>query len=98
MRSASPTSTSEAEPALPYLGGLFVPRYRPLASGDWELRIAHFCHCPGYWSGPALVEGMAALVRRGECWMSMTPFELESQEIGIRMAHGHVLIFGLGMG
>jgi hypothetical protein len=79
-------------------GDLFVPRYRPLASGEWTLRIAPLAHCPGYWSPPALVENMAALVRRGECWMSMTPFELESQEIGVRLARGHVLIFGLGMG
>jgi hypothetical protein len=33
------TWTSEAEPALPHLGELFVPRYRPLACGDGELRV-----------------------------------------------------------
>lgn len=83
---------------MPYAGDLFVPRYRPLASGDWALRIAHIGHCPGYWSGPALVREMAGLVRNGECWMSMTPLEFESQEIGVRLSRGHVLIFGLGMG
>ena len=41
---------------------------------------------------------MAALFARHDAWMSITPFEIESQEIGIRLAHGHVLIFGLGMG
>lgn len=80
------------------MSDLFVPRYRPLASGEWALRIARFCHCPGYWSGPAPVAEMAALVRRGECWMSLTPLEFESQETGIRLARGHVLIFGLGLG
>ncbi len=54
--------------------------------------------CPGYWSGPAMIEQMAALVRDGRSWMSVTPLELESAEIGIRLARGHVLIFGLGMG
>ena len=54
--------------------------------------------CPGYWSPPRLVHGMAALIRDGRTWMSMTPMEMESQEIGIRLVHGHVAIFGLGMG
>lgn len=77
---------------------LFIPRYRPCASGGWELRIAALAVVPGYWSGPMLVENMAALVRGGQSWMSITPLEVESQEIGIRLARGHVLIFGLGMG
>lgn len=77
---------------------LFIPRYRPAVSGEWELRVAAFGHSPGYWSGPVAVEGLAALIRRGESWMSLTPLEIESQEIGIRAATGHVLIFGLGMG
>jgi hypothetical protein len=77
---------------------LFIPRYRPAVSGEWELRVAAFGHSPGYWSGPVAVEGLAALIRRGESWMSLTPLEIESQETGIRAARGHVLIFGLGMG
>jgi hypothetical protein len=77
---------------------LFVPRYRPLARGEWELRVAALGHCRGYWSGPAVVEQMAALVRGGRCWMSITPYEIESQETGVRLARGHVLIFGLGLG
>jgi hypothetical protein len=52
----------------------------------------------GYWSGSQLVTGMAALLRGGETWMSMTPLERESQGIGIGLAEGHVLIFGLGLG
>ena len=77
---------------------LFVPNYRPLVCGEWELCIVGLHHCPGYWSGVVLVPNMAALVRGNQCWMSMTPFEFESQEIGVRLARGHVLIFGLGMG
>lgn len=53
---------------------------------------------PGYWSGPILAAGTATLLRGGENWMSITPLEIESQEIGIRLARGHVLILGLGMG
>jgi hypothetical protein len=69
-----------------------------MACGEWELRIAGLAFVPGYWSEGRLVAGMAALVRGHDSWMSLTPFEYESQEIGIRFAHGHVLIFGLGMG
>jgi hypothetical protein len=77
---------------------LFLPTYRPVRHGPWELRLAGMNLVPGYWSGPVLVQGMAALIRDGATWMSMTPMELESQEIGVRLAHGHVLIYGLGMG
>jgi hypothetical protein len=77
---------------------LFEPSYRPLRSGAWELRIVPIAHASGYWGPPRLVCDMAALVRDGSTWMSMTPLEHESQEIGVRLAFGHVAIFGLGMG
>ena len=77
---------------------LFVPRYRPLVRGAWELRVGAMTLVPGYWSGTVLARGMAALLRDGASWMSMTPFEIESQEIGVRLARGHVLVFGLGLG
>jgi hypothetical protein len=77
---------------------LFLPTYRPLRHGAWELRLSDLNLAPGYWSGTVLVRGMAGLIRDGATWMSMTPMELESQEIGVRLAHGHVLIYGLGMG
>ena len=78
--------------------GLFIPRYRPIARGDWELRFLSLGVAPGYWSDPVPVAGMPALVRGGETWMSISPLEVESQEIGIRSARGDVLILGLGMG
>jgi hypothetical protein len=84
--------------AAPFAGELFVPRYAPFESGPWQLRIAALGIVTGYWSGPQPVAGMAALVRDGQAWMSTTPFEFESQEIGVRHAAGHVLIYGLGMG
>jgi hypothetical protein len=82
----------------PYAHDLFVPAYRAMRSGEWEVRHAEVVLCPGYWSPPRLVLGMAALVRGRETWMSMTPLELESQEIGVRLARGHVVVFGYGMG
>ena len=69
-----------------------------MVCGEWELRISSLGFVRGYWSEPSLAAGMAALVRGHDTWMSLTPFEYESQEIGIRFAHGHVLICGLGMG
>jgi hypothetical protein len=77
---------------------LFVPRYSAMRQGRWELRVSDMNLVPGYWSGAVLVQGLAALLRDGETWMSMTPYEVESQEIGVRLSHGHVLIHGLGMG
>lgn len=77
---------------------LFIPTYAPLRVGGWQVRHAETVLCSGYWSGPSLVVGMAALTRGADLWMSMTPMELESQEIGVRLAHGHVVVFGMGMG
>jgi hypothetical protein len=79
-------------------GALFMPLYRPASHGRWEVVIGGVGFAPGYWSGPTLVSGMAALLRDGETWMSISPLEIESEEIGIRSARGHVLILGLGLG
>jgi hypothetical protein len=83
---------------VPFQTDLFVPRYRPLKRGDWEVRVSGFNIVQGYWSGTVLVEDMATLIRHGDTWMVMTPYEIESQEIGVRLSRGHVLIHGLGMG
>ncbi len=87
---------SAAFPVFQY--DLFIPVFRPIRSGDWAVIVADAVLCPGYWSDVRLVTGLAGLVRNGETWMSMSPMELESQEIGVRLAEGHVVIFGLGMG
>jgi hypothetical protein len=83
---------------VPYEGALFVPRYIPVTSGAWQLSVVPMGFSPGYWSGPRPVSDMAVLTRDGQSWMSTTPLELESAEIGVRCAGGHVLILGLGMG
>ena len=79
-------------------GDLFIPRYRPMAQGDWELRIMAWGFAPGYWTDSAPVAGLPVLLRGRDTWMSLTLLEFESQSIGIRLARGHVLIFGLGLG
>src|SRR3954452_11278879 len=89
-------SPSAAPP--PFAGELFFPVYRPATYGGWEVRVQPFGFAPGYWSGPSLVSGMPALLRDGETWMSISPLEIESEEIGIRAGQGHVLILGLGLG
>lgn len=90
-------------PGLPiYETDLFRPVYRPFAGDRWQLRIAEMVLCQGYWSPAQLVAGMAALMRMKDgqlsTWMSMTPMETESQELGCRHAAGHVVVMGLGMG
>lgn len=81
-----------------YCGPLFAPLYRPLARGPWTLRVAGPLFAPGYWSAPVLVAEMPVLLHGRDTWMSITPLEVESQEIGLRHARGHVLVAGLGLG
>ena len=50
-----------------------------------------------------MTTGTAGLFRREaggdlRSWMSMTPLEIESQEIGVRAATGHTVVMGMGMG
>ena len=82
----------------PFQTDLFVPIYKEMRQGRWHLRVSGMNLAPGYWSGTVLVLGMAALLRDGETSMSMTPYAIESREIGVRLSYGHVLIHGLGMG
>ncbi|HYE01116.1 MAG TPA: hypothetical protein VEH84_17155 [Alphaproteobacteria bacterium] len=81
---------------------LFRPAYRPAQGERWRMSVVPMGICRGYWSEARLIENMAVLTRReadGErSWMSMTPVEIESQEIGCRHAVGHVVVMGLGMG
>ena len=81
---------------------LFRPTYRCFESTRWRLQIAGMVLCPGYWTPLQLVHNMAALLRteNGETrtWMSMTPMDIESQELGCRYAVGAVVVMGLGMG
>ncbi len=85
-----------------YQTDLFRPTYRPWKGERWELLLAPMLICKGYWSEAMLVTDMAGLIRHdgpaSRTWMSMTPMEIESQEIGCRFATGHTVVMGLGMG
>lgn len=81
-----------------YRTDLFVPRYALSSMGRWRLTTAPVSVSIGYWSPAILVENLVALLRDGDTWMSTAPLELESQELGIQHAAGHVLIYGMGMG
>jgi hypothetical protein len=82
---------------------LFVPSYQPCEVGLWRLRVIPFLVSAGYWSPAQMTRDTAVLSRRDadgvyRTWMSMTPMELESQEIGVRAATGHTVVMGMGMG
>ena len=36
---------------VPFQTDLFVPHYRPMRLGEWELRVSSMNLVPGYWSG-----------------------------------------------
>ena len=71
--------------------------YRPLTSGQWRLERGGTVLSRGYWSPPAPAV-MIALLRDDALWMSLTPLEIESEQIGIAAAQGHVAVMGLGLG
>jgi hypothetical protein len=52
----------------------------------------------GYWSPLRPVSGVISLDRGSNTWMSLMPVEVESQQIGVDCAAGHVAVFGLGLG
>lgn len=90
-------------PLTPFVTDLFVPRYQPCEVGRWRLQVVPMLLSAGYWSPARLTRDTAILCRSEEArdyrtWMSMTPMEIESQEIGVRAAAGHTVVMGMGMG
>lgn len=90
---------------VPFETDLFLPTYRPFEGERWAMVPGSMVLCRGYWSEAKLMREMAGLLRYGDkglddaqVWMSLTPMEIESQEIGCRFAAGHTLVHGLGMG
>jgi hypothetical protein len=81
---------------------LFLPIYQPMSGERWALQVVPLNLCAGYWGETRLVTNMTVLTRRDgdsvRTWMSITPMELESQEIGCRAATGETVVMGLGMG
>lgn len=88
-----------------YSSDLYMPSYLDGRVGSWRLTRTGFCLDRGYHSGLWGVSGMPVLMRnssengeRWETWMSLSPHEIESQELGCRYAVGHTAVMGLGMG
>jgi len=88
-----------------YTCDLHMPEYPEGTIGRWRVKRGSFGLDRGYYSGLWGVTGMPALLRdsdgageRWETWMSLSPHEIESQELGCRHARGHTVVMGLGMG
>ena len=90
----------------PLMGGfapdLYYPHYRAVSSGPWTLSVVPMAAARGYWGDVHRLDG--SVILKGPCvegtqsWMSLLPSEMESQEIGLRAAYGHTVVFGMGMG
>jgi len=90
-------------PLIPFVTDLFIPSYQSCEVGRWRLQVVPLLLSTGYWSPARLTRDTAILSRRevgqdNRTWMSMTPMEIESQEIGVRAAAGHTVVMGMGMG
>lgn len=73
--------------------------YRPMEHGGWIVRRwGSDIPLRGYWSPARAVSGVISLDRDSDTWMSLMPVEVESQQIGVDCASGHVALFGLGLG
>lgn len=90
------------EESMPFVTDLYEPVYPVGRIGDWEFKTAMIAGDRGYWG---TVYGMRTLsfllgpsANGPSTWMSTAAVEFQSQEIGIRAAHGTVVVLGLGMG
>lgn len=103
MNTVPPEALAEALGIPLFRSAWHLPHYRIGATGAWRVGTCPFHLEPGYWSGVWAVAGMPILIRETqegswETWMSISPLELESQELPCRLAQGHVVVMGLGMG
>ena len=85
-----------------FASSLWYPRYSQGECGAWTMRQIHQAAARGYWGQVYRVLGTVILLgpsaAHDSAWMSITPMEVESQEIGIAAARGHTVVLGLGMG
>lgn len=73
--------------------------YRPMVQGGWTVRRwGKDIPLRGYWSPARPASDVISLDRGSDTWMSLMPVEVESQQIGVDCAFGHVAVFGLGLG
>ncbi len=103
MKSGNPQTYSSLPPF--FTTELFIPQYREGRTGFWEIKAAGICHDHGYHTGVWLVKNLPVLIKHFEdnskapqTWMSLTPHEIESQELACRYARGHTVVAGLGLG
>ncbi|HEX8513240.1 MAG TPA: hypothetical protein VF688_09045 [Allosphingosinicella sp.] len=76
-----------------------APLYRPIEHGGWTIRRwGNDIPLRGYWSPARPVSDVISLDRGSDTWMSLMPVEVESQQIAVDCASGHVAVFGLGLG
>jgi hypothetical protein len=80
----------------------WFPRYRAMAMGPWSIRAVTMSGSRGYWGKQYSIQGTIMLAGPdgggASTWMSTNPWEIESQEIGVRAARGHATVLGLGLG
>ncbi|MDN3578499.1 class I SAM-dependent methyltransferase [Chitinimonas viridis] len=82
-----------------YQPRMWIPQFPDYQQDAWSVRQVPMLTMKGYWGSPYLVANTTMLMRHGrESWMSVTPSELESQELGCRLAQGHTVVLGFGMG
>lgn len=80
-----------------------MPQYPDGAVGPWQMKRTGVGLDRGYHSGPCVTSGSTVLMRQSEAggwetWMSLSPMEIESQELACHHARGHTVVMGLGMG
>lgn len=81
----------------------YMPEYKTGEYGKWRISIMGLGHDYGYTTGVWMVNNVPILSRcdnngEWETWMSLTPHEIESQELGAKYSFGHVVVMGLGLG
>lgn len=81
----------------------YMPPYPEGAVGSWKIVRGGVGLDRGYHSGACVNAGSPVLMRRNaqggwDTWMSLSPLEVESQELAFHHAHGHTVVMGLGMG
>lgn len=81
---------------------LWLPHYKFGQCGPWHIRRIEMAAARGYWGDVYRIHGAVILTGPGRdgraSWMSMTPSEIESQEIGLGSVRGHTVVLGMGMG
>lgn len=87
-----------------YQSNFYLPEYKEGINGNWKISYSNIGFDRGYFTGTWMYQNLPVLSRRKgsdtgwETWMSLSPYELESQELCCRYAYGKVVIMGLGMG